>query len=122
VARLKLHALAASSMEMTSRQWFSAFLDIRSAFSGTARLVPARLGLFQVGAGLRQYFGRKLAEIGGRRSLPPAPRPAVKTLSAGFERQVRDYVAAIWIKLGELEGKMYGGVSNQSGHFSTSGS
>jgi hypothetical protein len=41
----------------------------------------------------------------------------VKTLSAGFERQVRDYVAAIWIKLGELEGKTDGGASSLIRHF-----
>jgi hypothetical protein len=36
-----------------------------------------------------------------------APRPK-REVSAAFEGQVRDYVSAIWLKLGELEGKIEG--------------
>jgi hypothetical protein len=36
----------------------------------------------------------------------PAPQPKRETVSAGFETQMRGYVAAIWDKIAALEGKV----------------
>ena len=36
----------------------------------------------------------------------PAPTPKPRTVTAGFESQIRGYVDAIWLKLAELEGRI----------------
>lgn len=49
----------------------------------------------------RQYG---LTEIPGTEE--PAPTPKRVAVSLGFESQMRDYVGAIWLKMGELERKV----------------
>ena len=49
----------------------------------------------------RQYG---LTEIPGTEE--PAPTPKRAAVSLGFESQMRDYVGAIWLKMGELERKV----------------
>ena len=49
----------------------------------------------------RQYG---LTEIPGTEEPAPAPKRAA--VSLGFESQMRDYVGAIWLKMGELERKV----------------
>ena len=36
----------------------------------------------------------------------PAPTPKPRTVTAGFESQIRGYVDAIWLKIAELEGRI----------------
>ena len=36
----------------------------------------------------------------------PAPQAKPRTVTAGFESQIRGYVDAIWLKIAELEGRI----------------
>jgi hypothetical protein len=52
---------------------------------------------------ISRQFG--VHEVPGTEEEAPRPR---REVSAAFEANMRDYVSAIWAKLGELEGKIEG--------------